>query len=84
MLDRYMDRLEKIAAGGASPFPGMFFPGENADGASMSQNVKITAESFEDLSAVLKRFSEAAKGLATVPDSLFIPGVSSPIVTPRH
>lgn len=68
ILDRYMTRLEKIQA---PPMrPGYFVPGIDQDGASMSQNVRIVAANFEDLSAILKKFDDTAKSLPAVPDSV--------------
>lgn len=70
MLDRYMDRLEKIQNAPPARFPG-YFPGvESADAASMVKNVKVQAETFEDLEAILRMFSDTAKALHAVPDSI--------------
>ncbi len=85
ILSKYMDRLEKIQA---EPSPlqefrgGIVFPGDKRDGASMSQNIKISAETFEDLSAILKKFSDVSKTLPTIPESLLTSALPNPNFTP--
>jgi hypothetical protein len=71
MLSKYLDRVERMNAPRAPtafPFPG--YASEFTDGASMTRNIKISAETFEDLSAILKKFSDASKTLPEVPDSM--------------
>jgi hypothetical protein len=82
-LDKYMERAEKLMVGGPRPFPGMLaaYSPDQQEGASMSRNVKVQAETFEDLSAILAKFNEAAKSLHAIPDSLLeasVPHAPSP------
>lgn len=81
-LNKYLDRAEKLMAPTPRIGPGMFaFAPDQMEGASMSRNVKVQAETFEDLSAILAKFNEAAKTLHAIPDSLLassIPPIPSP------
>jgi DNA-directed RNA polymerase specialized sigma24 family protein len=52
------DRAEKFMA----PRP--------PDGAQMTQNVRIQAETYEDLQAILKMFADTVRAIHKVPDSL--------------
>lgn len=63
------DRAERIMAPRAPMLPGYAYPGEN-DGAKMIQNVRIQAETYEDLQAVLKMFADTVKAIHKVPDSI--------------
>jgi hypothetical protein len=47
----------------------MGYPAEN-DGAQLTQNVRIQAETYEDLQAVLKMFADTVKTIQKVPDSI--------------
>ena len=73
ILSKHFDRL---GIGGGRPIairPGMVMGGAygtESDGASMSRSVRVAAESFEELQAILAKFNDAAKQLAAVPDSL--------------
>jgi hypothetical protein len=68
ILYKYLDRVEKMNA--RPVLPGLAYANEFTDGASMTRNIKISADTFEDISEVLKKFSDAAKTLPEVPDSL--------------
>lgn len=79
ILNKYLDRVERMNA----PRPMMaFYPGGESDGASMTRNVKIHAETFEDMSEILKKFSDAAKTLPEVPDSLLAAASVPQMLTP--
>lgn len=78
ILNSYLDRLEKIQQ---PPRFMVGIPGELGEGASMAQNVKITADDFEDLSAILKKFSDVAKQLSRVPDSI-VAAAADPLFPP--
>lgn len=65
------DRAERIMAPRPIPgVPGFGMYGTESDGASLTQNVRIQAETYEDLQAVLKMFSDTVKAINKVPDSL--------------
>jgi hypothetical protein len=68
MLTKYMDRIEKLM--GRGPGFGMLGFATEVDGASSSESVRIAVSSFDDLQAVLKKFSETIHGLPAAPDSL--------------
>jgi hypothetical protein len=78
MIDRYMDKMAKLM--GSSPVPGLFGPNgpEGGEGATMSRNARIAAGSFDDLTAILQKFSDTLNGLPSVPESL-MPGHESPL-----
>jgi hypothetical protein len=62
------DRAERIMA----PHPVMVmgvYPGQS-DGAQITQNVRIQAETYEDLQAILKMFADTVKAIHKVPDSI--------------
>ena len=63
MLDRY---LEKANLGGARIL-GFAAAG---DSTRMVENIRVTADSFEDLQEILRKFHTTVKALPTVPDSL--------------
>jgi hypothetical protein len=68
MLNKYLDR----ALGPRGPvgvLPIGLYPGEQ-DGQTITENVRIAAESFEDLQAILAKFHAVAKQLPAVPESL--------------
>ena len=73
ILSKHFDRLG--IGGGARIAPGMVIGpyGPEADSASMHRNVRITAEGFDELQAILAKFNDTAKQLAAVPDSLLAP-----------
>ena len=50
--------------------PGAFYPGGDSDGAQITQNIRIQAETYEDLQAVLKMFADTVKAVHAVPDSI--------------
>jgi hypothetical protein len=62
------DRAERIM----QPRMAMAIPYGDAgsDGAQITQNVRIQAETYEDLQAVLKMFADTVKAIHTVPDSI--------------
>jgi hypothetical protein len=67
LMDKYLGKLANIAP---PRLPG-YYPGAGGqDGASMAQSVRISAESFDDLSAILKQFDRVVKELHPVPDSI--------------
>jgi hypothetical protein len=68
MLNKYLDR----ALGPRGPvgvIPIGLYPGEQ-DGQTITENIRIAAESFEDLQAILAKFHAVAKQLPAVPESL--------------
>lgn len=65
-----LERAERIMAAPPRPMPGMFYAGGDSDGASYTQNVRISAETYEDLQTVLKMFADTVKAINKVPDSL--------------
>jgi hypothetical protein len=67
MLNRYLDR----ALGSRGPVGVLIgsYPGDQ-DGQTITENVRIAAESFEDLQAILAKFHAVAKALPSVPDSI--------------
>lgn len=67
MLNKYLDRA--VGPRGVVAGPMGFYPGEQ-DGHTMTENVRITAESFEELQAILAKFHAVAKELPAVPESL--------------
>jgi hypothetical protein len=73
-------RAERIMAPRAMmPGPGMYYPGgESSDGAGLTQNVRIQAETYEDLQAVLKMFADTVKAIHTVPDSILRDALGAP------
>jgi hypothetical protein len=73
ILNKYLDRVERMNAP-RPVMPGMFY-GNESDGASMTRNIRISAETFEDLAEILKKFSDIAKTLPEVPDSV-VPSAS--------
>jgi hypothetical protein len=75
MLDRYMDRVEKLKAPRAI---GIAYPGEH-DAQTMTENVRIAAETFEELQAILAKFHAVAKQLPAVPDSVIAPSKLTPM-----
>jgi len=80
ILNKYLDRVERMNA----PRLPMAFAGirrSKNDGASMTRNIKVHAETFEDMSEILKKFSDAAKTLPEVPDSL-LTSVPPQMLTP--
>jgi hypothetical protein len=68
VMDRYLDRVEKMMNGAGRP--GVFIMGQDPDGASTAESVRIAVANFDDLQAVLKKFSETLHALPAAPDSL--------------
>jgi|HubBroStandDraft_2_1064218.scaffolds.fasta_scaffold129222_3 hypothetical protein len=68
VMSRYLDRIEKMMMmiGG----PALVAFGQEPAGASMSENVRIAAANFEDLQAVLRKFSDTINALPAAPESL--------------
>lgn len=66
-VDQFFERAERIMA----PRPPMIgMVGYGSDGASITQNVRIQAETYEDLQAVLRMFADTVKAIHKVPDSI--------------
>jgi hypothetical protein len=80
LLNKYMDRVERIQRGPVAVFPGLGV--EQQDGASFSKNVKIAAETYDDLAVVLKQFADTAGKLRAVPDGLLTDAAADPTLTP--
>jgi hypothetical protein len=82
LMDKYLEKVAKIQN---RPPGGMFmappYPNEHSDGASLSQNIKITAADYDDLAAILKKFSDAARELHAVPDSVVSAAAGMPTVS---
>jgi hypothetical protein len=77
MLNSYMDRIERMQSPSLTRMP---FAAPPSDSHQLTETVRITANTFEDLQAILSRFHAVAKELQPVPDSLlrepnFIPSV---------
>ena len=66
ILDSYMDRVERMNA------PRLVGPGfaTESESASMNRSVQVQAETFEDLSAILQKFSDTLKQIPAVDPSL--------------
>lgn len=64
------ERAERIMAPRPMVVPGFAMHPEQSEGASLTQNVRIQAETYEDLQAVLKMFADTVKAIQKVPDSL--------------
>jgi hypothetical protein len=62
------ERAERFMAP-RPPMPGLGYPGES-DGAQLTQNVRIQAETYEDLQSILKMFADTVKAIHKAPDSL--------------
>jgi len=73
-----MDRIEKNMVAPRMVFP---MPNEVNDGASFGRNVKVAAETYDDLAAILKQFADTANKLHAVPDGLFT-NTGDPTLTP--
>lgn len=70
------ERAERIMAP-RPPMPGFgAYPGES-DGAQLTQNVRIQAETYEDLQAILKMFADTVKAINKAPDSLLRDAVAT-------
>lgn len=63
MLDRYLEKANLVS-------PRRMDLLGFGDSTRMTENIRVTAESFEDLQAILRKFHATAKELPTVPDSL--------------
>jgi hypothetical protein len=63
------ERAERIMAP-RLPMPGFGMFAPEQDGAQFTQNVRIQAETYEDLQAILKMFADTVKAINKVPDSL--------------
>jgi hypothetical protein len=67
--ERLLERAERMMAPRIA-MPGTFYANGESDGAQFTQNVRIQAETYEDLQAVLKMFADTVKAIHTVPDSI--------------
>lgn len=77
MLNKYLDRVANIQG----PRLVSMNAAPPSDSHMLTETVRITADTFEDLQAILSKFHAVAKELSPVPDSLlqdtarFIPSV---------
>jgi|SRR5882724_333617 len=65
IMNKYFDRLAAFQG----PVGGVVFATES-EGASMNRSVKVQAETFEDLAAILQKFSDTLKHIPEVDSSL--------------
>jgi hypothetical protein len=64
IMNKYLDRMAEIQG----PRGGTY--ASEAESASMRRSVKIQAETFEELSDILRKFDQLAKSLPPVDESL--------------
>lgn len=65
MLNKYLDRIASI-----QQMPGAVAYATESEGASMNRSVNVHAETFEDLAAILQKFSDTLKKIPEVDSSL--------------
>jgi len=87
MLNRYIQKVNgppRVFAGIAPPFGMGLGQGDNHN---ITENIRISAEDFEDLQKVLKRFHQVIRELPQVPDSVVRQAIAAmnmnPDLTPR-
>lgn len=64
LMNKFLDRAIAIAAPRAIAYP------VESEGAAMNRSVKIQAETFEELSAILQKFSDTLNKIPEVDGSL--------------
>lgn len=72
VMDKYLGKLVRM-------MPPSFGP-SGADGQSMNESVKIVADSFEDVQAILGRFHKLAGDLPAAPASVVEQAMNPPIL----
>jgi hypothetical protein len=68
--EKIMDRYIQKTGLGRAPLVAMPFPGMGSDGTMMTENVKVQAETFEELQNILMKFHMKFQELPAVPESL--------------
>lgn len=72
MISKYLDRMAEMQTPRAPGFA------SESEGAAMNRSVRVQAETFEDLSAILQKFSNVLKEIPAVDGTLL--KVAIPVV----
>jgi hypothetical protein len=78
IMTKYLDRLATMHQA-----PGMAYTRES-ESAAMNRSVRVQAETFEDLSAILQKFSNTLKEIPEVDGSLLKVAVPTMPATPSY